>query len=108
MPGILARISHQSSEADAVAHALLRAASALMPTPRFDTASLGEQGVETSLDTARKSAQCHLVFLPSLDGKAVAAAPHLSWVGPAFGAPGKSASGHQVDHPVKFLLLLLD
>jgi hypothetical protein len=49
-----------------VAHALLRAASPLLPTPGLDTMLLAGDGVEMSLDTARMSArmsaQCHLVF----------------------------------------------
>src|ERR1039458_1171831 len=39
-----------------VAHALLRAVSALVPTPAAGRLSATHQGVETSLDTARKSA----------------------------------------------------
>src|ERR1035441_3161763 len=39
-----------------VAHALLRAVSALVPTPAPGRLSATHQGVETSLDTARKSA----------------------------------------------------
>src|ERR1039457_338466 len=39
-----------------VAHALLRAVSALVPTPAPGRPSATHQGVETSLDTARKSA----------------------------------------------------
>src|ERR1019366_6729408 len=39
-----------------VAQALLPAASALMPTPAFDTASRPRTGVETSLDTTGTSA----------------------------------------------------
>ena len=45
-----------------VAQALMPAASALMPTLAFDTVSRPRTGVETSLDTAGTSAQCHLVF----------------------------------------------
>ena len=75
--------------------------------PKHRLRDIGDLDLLLQAPTPQAKAQCHLVFLPSLDGKAVAAAPHLAWVGPAFGAPGKSASGHQVDHPVKFLLLLL-
>ncbi|SPF53697.1 hypothetical protein SBA4_5800006 [Candidatus Sulfopaludibacter sp. SbA4] len=39
-----------------VAQALVPAASALMPTPGFDTVSEPREGVETSLDTAGTSA----------------------------------------------------
>jgi hypothetical protein len=46
----------QTFGGDDVAHALVRAASALMPTPGPDTLSAPRQGVETSLDTARTSA----------------------------------------------------
>jgi len=46
----------QAIEGDRVAHALLRAASALLPTPCFDAVSLLQTRVEKSLDTARKSA----------------------------------------------------
>src|ERR1022692_5260185 len=83
-----------------VAHALLRAASALMPTPGPG------RSVEMSLDTARTSAQCHLVFLPSSDGKAIATSPHLSRIRAAFGALGKPALGHQVDDVFQLLLFL--
>jgi hypothetical protein len=49
------RIS-QAIEGDRVAHALLRAAPALLPTPCFDAVSLLQTRVEKSLDTARRSA----------------------------------------------------
>ena len=39
-----------------VAHALVRAASALMPTPAPDSLSVPHQGVEKSLDKERTSA----------------------------------------------------
>jgi len=41
---------------DDVAHALVRAASALMPTPGSDRLSVPRRRVEMSLDTARMSA----------------------------------------------------
>ena len=50
-----AHFSH-TFEARAVAHALLRAASALLPTPGLDAMLLAGDGVEISLDTARRSA----------------------------------------------------
>src|SRR5260370_23224277 len=48
-------------------------------------------------------AKCHLVFLPSPDGKAIAAAPHFTRIGAPFGALGQTASRHQVDDPIEFL-----
>src|ERR1039457_5453435 len=55
---------------------------------------------------ARTSAQCHLVYLPSSDGKAIATSPHLSRIRAAFGALGKPALGHQVDDVFQLLLFL--
>ncbi len=43
-----------------MAHALMRAASALLPTPGLDTVSLAGDGVEISLDTARMSDVRHV------------------------------------------------
>src|ERR1017187_2002577 len=48
--------SRQAVSAANVAHALVRAASALMPAPGPDRLSLTCQGVEKSLDTTRTSA----------------------------------------------------
>src|SRR5260370_23934295 len=59
--------------------------------------------VGTSANTARTSAKCHLVFLPSPDGKAIAAAPHFTRIGAPFGALGQTASRHQGDDPIEFL-----
>src|ERR1022692_2902038 len=55
---------------------------------------------------ARTSAQCHLVSLPSPDGKTIAAAPHLARIRTAFGALGEPASAHQVDDGFQLLLFL--
>src|ERR1019366_1212050 len=52
----ISRHFSQTFGGDDVAHALMRAASALMPTPGDDRVSIPHQGVETSLDTARTSA----------------------------------------------------
>src|SRR5450759_1433011 len=72
-----------------VAQALMPAASALMPTPAFDTVSPPRTGVETSLDTAGTSAcatSAESAFqLRSLD--------HSRFAGPAAGclAPTRMA-----------------
>src|ERR1017187_6541784 len=49
-------LARRKSRAQDVAQALGPAASALMPTPAFDTVSSPPAGVETSLDTAGTSA----------------------------------------------------
>jgi len=45
----------RGSDSSDVAHALVRAASALMPTPGRDRLFVPHRGVEKSLDTARTS-----------------------------------------------------
>ncbi len=59
MPGVSPHFSHTfepRAVAQALLRALLRAASALLPTPGLDAMLLAGDGVETSLDTARRSA----------------------------------------------------
>ena len=58
-----------------VAHARLRAASALLPTPGLDAMLLAGDGVEMSLDTARRCVR-HVVSRSAKSPDYPRAAPH--------------------------------
>jgi hypothetical protein len=77
-----------------VAHALLRAAFALMRT--LGSWAKASERVHMSVNTARKSAQCHLVFLRLSERGVSASSPLEARIGAAFAAAGKRALSSEV------------